>query len=267
MLSLRLTLLCSLATAPVGCDSRPAAGREAVVTVFAAASTTDVMRALGERYETETGIHLAFSFDSSSSLARQIEAGSPADIFLSADEAWMDELASAGAIRADTRFDLLANELVLVAPARAPQPHIEFAPDFEVATRLSTLQRIAVGDPRHVPAGRYAMQALESLGWWDELAPRLVPAKDVRAALRLVEIGEVDAGIVYATDAPASPGVVVIGRFPDVSHRPIRYPIALCSGSEAAAQFVEFLATHEAAAEIFTRAGFRLLSRSQGGGG
>lgn len=264
---MRIAICFILLIPAIGCGPRPS-GREApALAVFAAASTTDVLREIGSRFEKETGTHLVFSFESSSNLARQIKAGSPADIFLSADEAWMDDLAAAGAIRLDSRFDLLANDLVMIALATSAKFEVELTPQFDFATRLPQIQRIAVGDPSHVPAGRYAKQALESLGWWDSLQSRLIPARDVRAALRLVEMGEADAGIVYATDARQSGKVVVIARFPGDTHEPIRYPIARCSDSHEAQQFIDFLRTHEAAAAVFERAGFRVLGQPKDGGG
>jgi len=263
----RFAICCIPLVVSAGCRPGSAVNDAATITVFAAASTTDVLREIGTRYEKETGIHLVFSFDSSSNLARQIRAGSPADIFLSADETWMDDLAAAGVLRVDSRFDLFANDLVMIAPTLATKFEVELTPQFDFATRLPQVQRIAVGDPDHVPAGRYAKQALESLGWWDSLRSRLIPAKDVRAALRLVEMGEADAGIVYATDVRQSDEVTVVTRFPDDSHEPIRYPIALCSDSHEAQQFLDFLRTHEAATTIFERAGFHVLNSVKDGGG
>lgn len=236
------------------------------VTVFAAASTTDVMRHAGRRFEDATGIRVVFSFDSSSNLARQIRAGSPADVYLSADVKWMDELAAAGAIQESTRRDLLANDLVMIAPVNSGAVPVEMSSDFDFAERLPQIERIAVGDPDHVPAGRYAKQALIALGWWETLQPRVIPAQDVRAALRLVEMSEADAGIVYFTDAIASANVKVIGRFPAELHEPIVYPIAQCGDSARAMDFIEFLESPEMI-EAFREAGFRVLGEPQDGGG
>jgi len=249
------------------CGPGKATSGEAPVTVFAAASTTEVMREAGRRFEQAAGIEVVFSFDSSSNLARQIKAGSPADVFISADEFWMDELAAAGLICAGTRRDLLANDLVMIAPIDALRFDVEVTSDFDFAARLPQIQRIAVGDPAHVPAGRYARQALESLGWWESLKGRLVPTLDVRSALRLVELDEVDAGIVYATDAHESAKVVVVARFSDESHEPIRYPMALCRDSASARQFIDFLTTPEVVVDVFERAGFRMLGQPKDGGG
>lgn len=234
----------------------------AQVTVFAAASTTEVLREAGKQFEAKTGVKVVFSFDSSSNLAKQIRAGAPADIFISADQKWMDDVVATGAIRADTRQDLLANELVLIAPA-GKTFEVQMTKEYDFANRLPQVKRIAVGDPAHVPAGRYARQALESLGWWTSLESMLIPAQDVRAALRLVEIGEVDAGVVYSTDAQQSDKVSVIAAFPSESHEPIHYPIVQCSGSKAAADFIQFLRSGEMT-KVFENAGFRVLPPPSG---
>jgi len=236
------------------------------ITVFAAASTIDVLREAGRRFEKATGIEVVFSFDSSSNLARQIKVGSPADVYISADEKWMDDVAAAGAIRKETRADLFANDLVLIAPATVPKFEVQMTGNFDFNVSLPQIKRIAVGDPEHVPAGRYAKQSLASLGWWDAVKPLLISAQDVRAALRLVEMDEADAGIVYSTDAMASDKVVVIARFPDDSHDPIRYPIAQCSDLAEAARFIEFLRSAEMVA-VFEQAGFRMVAAVSGTGG
>lgn len=228
------------------------------IVVFAAVSTSDVIREGGKQFEAKKGVPVTFSFDSSSNLAKQIKAGAPADVFLSADEAWMDDVAKAGVIRPESRIDLLGNSLVLIAPADR-KFEVEIDRRFDFSTRLPEVERIAIGDPSHVPAGRYARQALDALGWWKPLESRMIPSVDVRAALRMVEMGEADAGIVYATDAKHSDKVAVVGEFPNELHEPIRYPIALCSESHSAAEFVEFLNSPEMGA-VFRDAGFRVLS-------
>lgn len=227
------------------------------VTVFAAASTTDVMQRIGAAYEAAKGVKVQFSFDSSSSLARQIRAGAPADVFLSADEKWMDDLASTGSINSGSRQDLLANRLVIVGTKgreltiRAERGSALPPPD--------RLRRFAMGDPEHVPAGRYGRESLDWLGWWAGVEGRLITAQDVRAALRLVEIGEADAGIVYSTDAQGSQRVRVLATLPEESHVPIRYPVALTKSANAdAPEFLAFLRSPEAVA-VFERAGFTVL--------
>ena len=240
------------------CEGKPA---PRPVTVFAAASTTDVMKDAGQRFEAATGTPVVFSFDSSSTLAKQINAGAPADLFLSADGKWMDAAIAATAVDATSREDLLANDLVLIAPASSSL-RATLAKEASVG-QFDGVARIAIGEPASVPAGRYAEQSLAWLGWLDGMKGRFLPAKDVRAALRLVEDGEADLGIVYATDAKASTKVVVLGVFPDESHDPIRYPIArtVKAGPQAAA-FVDFLRSEEMASR-FRSAGFRLLERPE----
>ena len=179
------------------------------VVVFAAASTEDVLREAGRRFEVATGTRVRFNFAASSTLAQQIRAGARADVFLSASVEWMDEAERSGDIISGSRIDLLGNSLVLIAPVGSAF-EIDISPEFDFPARLPEVRRIAMGDPAHVPAGRYAKSALKSLGWWDALERLIIPAVDVRAALRLVEIGEVDAGVVYASDAAQSNRAVII---------------------------------------------------------
>ena len=223
------------------------------LTVFAAASTTGTMRVVAQAFEKTHAVTVTCSFGSSSLLAKQIEQGAPADVFLAADQQWMDYLETRMAIEKSSRFDLLSNQLVIVAP-RGKQIVIIPEKGFAIASAFSG--RIALGDPSHVPAGVYAKEAFVSLGWWDALADRLAPASDVRAALKLVELDEVDVGVVYATDAKASTKVSVMCTIPTTLHRPILYPIALtATANPAAAAFLTFLHTPEASV-VFTAAGF-----------
>ncbi len=252
------TLLLSL----TACELERATSDSSQVIVFAAVSTTEVIREAGKRFEANTGIKVVCSFDSSSNLAKQIKAGSPADVFLSADQKWMDDVALAGVIRKETRQDLLGNTLVLIAPI-ARKFEAQFSREFDFTTQLPEVERIAVGDPAHVPAGRYARQALEWIGWWNALESRMITTMDVRAALRLVEIDEADAGIVYATDARQSDKVAVVAQIPIEFHDPIRYPIALCDDSQAAADFIQFLRSAEMI-DVFEQAGFEVLSATEG---
>lgn len=232
------------------------------LTVFAAASTAGVLQEAAGLFEERTGIRVALSFAASSTLARQIRAAAPADVFLSADRRWMDDAEAAGMIRPGTRRDLLANELLLIAPAgRGFQART--TPDFDFAARLPAIKRIAVGDPSHVPAGRYAAEALRALGWWDALRPRLVPAVDAVAAVRLVEMGEADAGIVYSTDARRCDKVEVVAAFASDLHEPIVYPVAQCTDAPAAARFIEFLLGSQMA-RVFEQAGFQAPPAARG---
>jgi molybdate transport system substrate-binding protein len=198
------------------------------------------------------------SFGSSSTLARQIEQGAPANLFASADEKWMDYLADKKLIAADTRRDLLGNDLVLIVPADKPL-HVAIGPGLNLLSLLGASGRVATGDPGHVPVGIYAERALRRLGQWDAIAPRLARTDDVRSALLLVERGEAPAGIVYATDAAVSKAVMVAGTFPADSHDPVSYPFAVTrSGDTAEARaLMTFLAGPQARA-IFVARGFKV---------
>lgn len=251
-----------------GCDkSSPTASKSAPatasITVFAAASTVDVMNEAARLFEESHGVEVKCSIDSSSTLAKQIIAGAPADVFLSADEKWMDEVEKANAIDAKSRTNLLGNQLALIVPGAGRSGAslvVRMERGFDFAAALPANARIALADPAHVPAGRYARQSLEWLGWWGAVEPRMIAAQDVRGALRLVERDEADVGIVYATDAKASSNVTVIATFPLESHEPVRYPVALTA--EASPQAVEFVAflRSPAMCSVFVNAGFVVLT-------
>jgi molybdate transport system substrate-binding protein len=244
-------LLCGLVLSLVGVAAQAAES----ITVFAAASLADVMEKVGAAYAKESGTPVRFSFAASSALARQIESGAPAGVFVSADEEWMDYVTDRGLVRADTRIDIAGNALVLVAPADSPL-QLRIAPGFALAQALGTRGRIAMGDPESVPAGKYARDALRSLGVWDSVASRIVPAESVRAALAFVSLGEVPLGVVYATDARGNSKVRVVDAFPASTHAPVTYPAAATRrGGQAAAGFVKFLRGSQAQA-IFARYGF-----------
>jgi molybdate transport system substrate-binding protein len=208
------------------------------ITVFAAASLTNVLQDLGDAFSKDTSIPVRFSFAASSTLARQIENGSQADMFFSADLEWMDYLQARNLIQSATRHNLLGNKLVLIAPLDAAIT-LKIEPHFALAAAVGK-SRLATGDPDSVPVGRYAHEALANLGVWDEIAPRLVRADSVRSALAFVDRGEAVLGIVYATDALIDKNVRVLDVFPESSHMPIIYPAALTVGSKAAA--AKFLA-------------------------
>jgi molybdate transport system substrate-binding protein len=230
------------------------------VTVFAAASLTDVLERLGDEYTRSTGTRIRFSFAASSVLARQIEAGAGADLYFAADPQWMDYLEQRGRIKASTRQDLLGNRLALIAPAQS-SVRLEIAPGFALARALDG-RRLATGDPDNVPLGRYAKIALTSLGVWNDVADRLVRAEDARHALMLVARGEVPLGIVYATDARVVDDVRVVGLFPAASHPPITYPVALVAGAGAdASGFLEFV-RGPAGRTAFEQSGFTVLQAS-----
>jgi molybdate transport system substrate-binding protein len=236
----------------------PLVARAQELTVFAAASLTDAMKDISTQWVKAGHQPLRMSFDSSSTLARQIEAGAPANLFASADEKWMDYLVQKNLIAVDTRKDLLGNDLVLVVPADKPL-HVTIDPSFNLLALLGPSGRLAVGDPAHVPVGIYAEQALKKLGWWDAIAPRLAPTADVRAGLLLVERGEAPAGIVYATDAAASKAVMVAGTFPADSHDPVAYPFAVTKSGDTpeARALLAFLEGPQARA-VFVQRGFKV---------
>ena len=236
----------------------PLAARAQELTVFAAASLTDAMKDVSAQWAKDGHQPLRLSFGASSTLARQIEQGAPANLFASADEKWMDYLADKKLIVADTRKDLLGNDLVLVVPADKPQ-HVTIGPGFDLLGMLGPNGRIATGDPAHVPVGLYAEQALKKLGMWDAVQPRLARTDDVRGALLLVERGEAPAGIVYATDAAVSKGVMVAGVFPANSHDPVSYPFAVVKAGDTpeARALMTFLAGPDARS-IFDKRGFKV---------
>lgn len=230
---------------------------EPPVTVFAAASLQGVMAAVSHAWTSQGHPNLRVSLDSSGTLARQIEQGAPAQIFISADEKWMDRLAKQALLVPGSRKDLLTNTLVLICPADQAHP-LAVKPGFDLASQLGPRGRLAVGDPDSVPAGIYAKQALIHLGVWAQVASRLAPAANVKAALLLVERGEAPAGVVYRTDALADPKVKLIGTFPNSSHDPITYPIALIgkqTGTPQAAGLLQFLEGTQARA-IYAANGF-----------
>ncbi|MFB9873823.1 molybdate ABC transporter substrate-binding protein [Vreelandella sulfidaeris] len=224
--------------------------------VAAAASLTDALNEAISVYDAKHDVKVIPVYASSSTLARQIANGSPADIYLSANVAWMDWLEEQG-VNVQQRSDLLQNRLALVSARDALPDH--FVPDGnqQIASLLAEGERLSVGDPDHVPAGIYTKQALQTLGEWDELTTRLARANDVRAALMLVEREETPVGVVYQTDAYASDAVRVLGLFPANSHEPITYPLALIDAeqNEAAVAFREWLASEEALS-IFAEYGF-----------
>ncbi len=243
--------------APAVATAAAAAARPDSVTVFAAASLTNVLQELGAAYTKETGTKVDFSFAATSILARQIESGAHADVFFSADQEWMDYLDQRGLIQKGSRRNLLGNRLALVAPADS-KVQLKVAPNFTLLAALNG-GRLATGDPDSVPVGRYARSALTTLGVWEDMADRLVRADNVRTALAFVARGEAPLGIVYVTDAKVEPGVRIVDLFPANSHLPISYPICMTGGSnDRAAAFVEFL-RGPAATAAFEKFGFIVL--------
>lgn len=200
------------------------------VTVFAASSLTSAVTEISARYTKATGQRVRLSFAASSALARQIAAGAPADIYLSANQDWMDYLAKRGLIEPDSRTASVGNRLVLIAPADSPLRRMKITRTLDLPKLLAPDGRIAVGDPAHVPAGVYAKQALIQLGLWPDAAPRLARLDNVRHALSLVERGETPLGIVYATDARITNRVRIVGEFAAGSHAKISYPFVILNG-------------------------------------
>lgn len=246
--------------AAVTCALAPAAGARAQsVTVFAAASLKGAMEDAGRAYTAKSGVKVIGSFASSSTLAKQIERGAPADLYLSANVTWMDYLQQRNAIEAGTRVNLLRNRLVLVAPGSS-RVSVRIQKGFPLDKLLGD-RRLAMGDPDHVPAGIYGRAALVSLGVWESVESRVARTDNVQAALALVARGEAPLGIVYRTDALAYPSVKVLGAFPDGSHPDIVYPAAVTARAAnriGAGKLLNFLRSREAAA-IFERHGFTVF--------
>ena len=241
---LSLSLACSMSAAAQG------------ITVFAAASLTNAFEEIGSLYRAKRGASVRFSFAASSTLAKQIDAGAAANLFVSADEQWMDWATRRKLVLAGTRRALLGNALVLVTPLDRAIA-IDIANGFDLARVLGPNGRLATGDPAHVPVGRYGQEALTKLGVWPLAESRLVRSESVRAALALVERGEASAGIVYATDAVVSRRVRVVSTFPVGSHSPVIYPVASVAGHDTPAtrRFYEFLFSEDAAA-LYRKHGF-----------
>lgn len=235
----------------------PAHAADAPLTVFAAASLKESMDEAALAFQHETGQAVRVSYAGSSALARQIEQGAPADVFVSADLEWMDELQSKGLVDAATRSELLGNTLVLVAPRDSAAAPIDLAKGNDLRPLLGKRGRIALALVDRVPAGKYAKAAFTSLDMWDGLAPRTAQVENVRAALLLVARGETPLGVVYGSDALAEPRVKVLATFPEDSHPPIVYPAAKVEASAhpRAAAFVRWLQA-PAASAIFRSHGF-----------
>jgi molybdate transport system substrate-binding protein len=232
------------------------------VLVFAAASLKNALDAAAAKWRQETGKQATVSYAASSTLAKQIENGAPADLFISADPEWMDYLEQRKQIRPGSRSNLLGNSLVLISPAGSTVP-LTIAPGFPLAAALGD-GRLAMADPAAVPAGMYGKAALEKLGVWPSVANRIAAAENVRAALLLVGRGEAPLGIVYGTDAAIEPRVRIIATFPPDTHPPIVYPIALTASSENPNAPALLAYLHGAAARAqFQKAGFTVLDAAR----
>lgn len=237
----------------------PATAQEKTITVFAAASMKNALDDIDAAYAAKTGVRITVSYGPSSGLARQIEQGAPADVFISADTDWMDHAIAKKTIDEASRVNLLGNSLVLIAPKDSKIENVDIGPGFDLA-RLAGDGRIATGDVKSVPAGKYARAALEKLGSWQAAEAKFAMADNVRAALTLVARGEAALGIVYATDARVEPGVKVVGTFPADSHPAIVYPLAATTTARPeTAAYLAFLRS-TAAKNIFEKYGFKYLA-------
>ncbi len=254
----RLLLAAVLGASALAASALPAIAADPIV--FAAASLKNALDDVAAAYKARTGKTVAISYAGTATLTRQIEQGAPADIFFSADTAWMDYAVAHKLVKPETRRTLLGNAIVLVVP-KDSTASIRIAPGMDLAGLLGRDGRLAMANVDSVPAGRYGKAALESLGVWTSVAPRVVQSENVRLALAFVARGEAPAGIVYATDAAAEPAVKVIGTFPADSHAPILYPVAMTAGSTNpdARAFFDFLQS-DAAAPAYRRQGFTIVS-------
>jgi len=250
-----------VATSPAAQAAETAGGPGDALVVFAAASLSDALDEVDTAFTAQSGIPVRASYAATSLLARQIEAGAPADVFFAADREWMDYVEQRGLIRSASRRDLLGNSLVLIAPADSPV-RLKIAPGFDLAGALGN-GRLATGDPDSVPVGLYARAALVKLRVWDTVAGRLARADNVRVALEYVAHGQAPLGIVYQTDALAEKRVRVVGVFPGDTHPPITYPIALTAKAHPqSSRYLDFVAS-DAARQIFERRGFVPLTVAQ----
>ena len=242
-----------------GAAPLPARAQGGDIVVFAAASLKNALDAVNAQWQKETGKKAVVSYAASSALAKQIEQGAPAHVFISADLDWMGYLAQKGLIRPETRFNMLGNRLVLIAPKDQAQP-LEVKRGFNLAGRIGS-GRLAVANLDAVPAGKYAKAALVKLGVWDSVAAKTAQAENVRAALILVSRGEAPVGIVYQTDAAAEQSVAIVGIFPEDTHPPIVYPVALTVGATHpdATDYLAYL-TSAKAKPVFQAHGFTVLS-------
>jgi molybdate transport system substrate-binding protein len=247
-----LSLLAALGAAP-----QPALAQD-TLTVFAAASLKNALDDANAAFTNATGIKVVASYEASSALAKQIEQGAAADVFISADLRWMDYVSEHKLVKSDTRLNLLGNKLVLIAPKDSKLDKVTIAKGFDIA-KLVGDGRIAVADVKAVPAGLYAKAALEALGAWKAAEPKLAMAENVRATLAFVARGETPLGIVYETDAKIEPKVKIVAAFPDDSYPPVTYPVAATSTAKPnAARYLEFL-RGSAAKAVFEKYGFSFL--------
>jgi molybdate transport system substrate-binding protein len=254
--ALRNWLVCCAVV--LACAAPPAAAQDGNFVVFAAASLKTALDAVAGQWQKDTGRQAKISYAASSALAKQIEQGAPAQMFISADLDWMDYVAQKNLIKPATRSNLLGNRIVLIAPKDRAQP-VEIKRGLDLVKLLGD-GRLAMANVDAVPAGKYGKAALEKLGVWASVSTKVAQAENVRAALLLVSRGEAPLGIVYQTDAAADPNVAIVGVFPEDTHPPIVYPIALTTGAGAdAAAFLAFIRS-AAAKALFEAQGFTVLN-------
>lgn len=242
----------------------PAAAQGDAVVIFAAASLKNALDGVNAQWQRETGRKAVIAYAASSALARQIEQGAPADLFIAADTDWMDYARQRNLIRTETRANLLGNRIVLIAP-KDSKTELRIAPGFDLAGLLGT-GRLAMADVSAVPAGKYGKAALEALGVWASVRDRVAQSENVRAALLLVSRGEAPLGIVYRTDAAADSAVKIVDVFPESTHPAIVYPVALTAGSRHpdAAAFLAYLKSARAR-PLFETQGFTVIAASRPG--
>lgn len=229
------------------------------VTVYAAASLTNAINDLVKIYEKQNKVEVKTSYAGSSTLAKQIEAGAPADVFISADTQWMDYLQNKKLVAANDRINLLGNRLVLITPKGQL---LKVKLDKTTDPNKVFTGKICTGDTKSVPVGKYAKQAFTNLGWWSRIEPKLVETEDVRAALNFVARGECQVGTVYATDAAISKDVTVVGVFPENTHSPIIYPVGMVKKNRNSAKFYQFLQSNQAKV-VFKKYGFSVLASAK----
>ena len=245
-------------TVSLATTSTPAAAQDKSLTIFAAASMKNALDEIDAAYTAKTGVKVTVSYAASSALAKQIEQGAPADVFISADTDWMDYAIGKRTINEPTRINLLGNSIVLIAPKDSEVGNVSIGAGFDLA-KLAGDGKVATGDVKSVPVGKYAKAALEKLGSWQAAEPKFAMAESVRAALTLVARGEATLGIVYSTDAKVEPGVKVVGTFPADSHPAIIYPVAATMTAKLeTANYLAFLRS-TAAKNIFEKYGFKFL--------
>lgn len=225
------------------------------IMVFAAASLTDVITEITSSFETKYHLKVKTNMASSGTLARQIEQGGAPDVYISASKKWANYIDSLGFVSDSLKQNIATNELVLIAPKDSPQEKLVINKAMNIVSLLGT-DRLSMGDPSHVPAGKYAKQSLEFYGWYQKLKSRCLPAKDVRSALMMVEMGETPVGIVYRTDAKKSAKVKILGTFPENSHKPIVYVALVCKNNRGAKDFYAYLNSEETNA-IWSKYGFK----------